>query len=421
MPPIYGSADRVAQAPRVYGPPAPPPPRTAGGPSGREIVDRHSSGTKVDAKGVARDLRQEIRQRPQEATKLVMQALEHVKADDRDEIAQEFIREHSDGELRALGQSPAGKGALALAVNELGKGSVHKDEANDAARVGDALGTEIDLKVNTGWARVSGAIHTVLDLAGFIPGLGAIPDLINAGIYAAEGDWKNAAMSGVAAVPGLGDGAKATSMAVKGGREQLEQGVKHGDQVLDAGKLVARHTDEAVELGSKKADDVVAKTAGKRADDAADATSASKGANAPNATVGHNGYTYKTDAQGRVTDVSGDLNVNKAQGRNQRAQSEAGGKDRLTDDQGGHFVGRRFDGPKDAINHFAQNGNFNMGAYRSLEHRWDKLLQEGRHVRVQLTPKYAGDSLRPESLKVKYWVDGVPQDPITFKNAPGGR
>jgi hypothetical protein len=53
MPPIYGSADRLAQQTRVYGPPAPPPrasappasvPRVADGPSGREIVDRHTSG-----------------------------------------------------------------------------------------------------------------------------------------------------------------------------------------------------------------------------------------------------------------------------------------------------------------------------------------------------------------------------------------
>jgi hypothetical protein len=76
--------------------------------------------------------------------------------------------------LKTLAQSDAGKGALALSVNELAKGSVHKDEAKDAARVGDALGTKIDLKVNTGWARISGAVHTVLDIAGFIPGLGAV-------------------------------------------------------------------------------------------------------------------------------------------------------------------------------------------------------------------------------------------------------
>jgi hypothetical protein len=180
----------------------------------------------------------------------MMQSLEQVKADDRDELAQEFIREHSDGELGALGKTDAGKGALALAVNELSKGKVHKDEAKDAERVGDALGTKIELEVNTGWARISGAIHTVLDIAGFIPGLGAIPDLINAGIYAAEGDLKNAALSATAAIPVAGDSIKAGTMVVKGGRELVEQGIKHGDELLDAGKLVAKHGDEAAAASS---------------------------------------------------------------------------------------------------------------------------------------------------------------------------
>jgi hypothetical protein len=40
-----------------------------------------------------------------------------------------------------------------------------------------------------------------LDVLGFVPGLGAIPDLINAGIYAAEGDAVNAGLSAVAAIP----------------------------------------------------------------------------------------------------------------------------------------------------------------------------------------------------------------------------
>jgi hypothetical protein len=406
------SPDRIDRARSYSPPPAPAPkPPTATGPNGREIVDKHTRGDKTDVKAVAQDLRQEIRERPQEATKLVMNALEQVKADDRDELAQEFIRAHSDEELKALGQTEAGKGALALSVNELAKGKVHKDEAEDAKRVGNALGTEIDLKVNTGWARVSGIVHTVLDFAGFIPGLGAIPDLINAGIYAAEGDFKNAALSATAAIPIAGDGAKATVMVARHADEVIAVGsqvARHGDEVVDAGRLVTRNADEVA-------------TAGKKSDDVADAATPARGANAPNVSVTHNGYGYKTDAQGRVTSVSGDLNLNKAQGRNQRAQLDAGGADRLPTDQGGHFVGRRFDGPTQEINHFAQNGNFNMGAYRSLENKWDKLLQEGHDVRVQITPKYSGDSLRPESMKVKYWVDGVPQDPITFKNAPGGK
>lgn len=234
------------------------------GPSGREIVDTHTRGDKTDVKAVASDLRQQIKERPQEATRLLMNALEHVKADDRDELAQEFVRVHSDGELKTLGQSEAGKGALALAVNELAKGSVHKDEANDAKRVGDALGVDIDVKVNTGWAKVSGIVHTVLDLAGFIPGLGAIPDLINAGIYAAEGDYENAALSAVAAVPLGGDAVKGTSMAVKGGKQLLEIGaeqtLKHGDEALDVVKAGAKASDDVVQTASRGLDGAVTRS-----------------------------------------------------------------------------------------------------------------------------------------------------------------
>ncbi len=60
--------------------------------------------------------------------------------------------------------------------------------------------------------------HTALDVAGFIPVVGGVADLANAGWYAAEGDWTNAALSATAAIPGVGDavavvkiGAKATS------------------------------------------------------------------------------------------------------------------------------------------------------------------------------------------------------------------
>ncbi len=248
---------------RVYGPPAPPSQaNSANGPSGREIVDRHSRGDKTDVKAVAADLKHEIAQRPHEATKLTKEALEQVKADDRDELAQEFLRTHSDDELKALGATQAGKGALALAVNELAKGKVHKDEANDARRVGTALGVEVDIKVNAGWSweRVSGVVHTVLDIAGFIPGLGAIPDLINAGLYAAEGDWKNAALSSTAAIPLAGDAVKGTSMVVKGGKELFEAGAKKAvrEGAESAGEKAVK---EGLEAAGKQGDEAIASTA----------------------------------------------------------------------------------------------------------------------------------------------------------------
>jgi hypothetical protein len=92
----------------------------------------------------------------------------------------------------------------------------------------------------------------------------------------------------------------------------------------------------------------------------------------------------------------------------------------LADDQGGHFIGRRFNGPLDDFNHFAQNGNFNMDSYRTLENSWDAALQQNLPVRVQIRPSYVGDSLRPDALHVRYLVDDFPSEKF-FYNRPGGK
>jgi len=54
--------------------------------------------------------------------------------------------------------------------------------------------------------------HAALDVAGFIPGIGAFADLANAAWYTAEGKHDLAAMSAFAAIPGYGD----VGAAVKG-------------------------------------------------------------------------------------------------------------------------------------------------------------------------------------------------------------
>ncbi len=76
------------------------------------------------------------------------------------------------------------------------------------------------------WSRISDGVHTALDVAGFVPGLGAIPDLANAALYGLEGNAPLAGLSAVAAVPGIGDGIKAGSMVVKGGKQVLKQAEK---------------------------------------------------------------------------------------------------------------------------------------------------------------------------------------------------
>lgn len=81
-------------------------------------------------------------------------------------------------------------------------------------------------------------LHTALDAAGLIPALGAVPDAVNAGIYAIEGDWVGAGVSAAAIVPIFGQGATLTRFGVKVsdeaiervGREGIENGLKEAKQ-----------------------------------------------------------------------------------------------------------------------------------------------------------------------------------------------
>jgi hypothetical protein len=104
-------------------------------------------------------------------------------------------------------------------------------------------------------------VHGALDIAGFIPVLGAIPDGINAVIYVAEGDWTNAGLSAVAMVPLFGDGAK---VVVKGGKEVIEvsgkTAVKMGKQ-----ELSERLAKAAAEKAKKEAAEKAAKEAAEKA------------------------------------------------------------------------------------------------------------------------------------------------------------
>lgn len=55
-------------------------------------------------------------------------------------------------------------------------------------------------------------LQMALDAAGLFPGLGAIPDLLNACISACRGDWANAGLCLFAAIPGIGDAAGAAKL-----------------------------------------------------------------------------------------------------------------------------------------------------------------------------------------------------------------
>ena len=133
-----------------------------------------------------------------------------------------------------------------------------------------------------------------------------------------------------------------------------------------------------------------------------------------------NGYTYRIDPLGRTRHVFGTLRLNPAQGRSPSAQTGAGGRDRRTSDQGGHYIGRRFDGPTEAFNHFAQDANFNRSGYLALENMWAREMRAGKKVYVSIEPVYEGSSQRPSRVLVSYWISGR-RHLAAFPNEPGVR
>ena len=92
------------------------------------------------------------------------------------------------------------------------------------------------------------ALQLVLDLAGMIPGAGAIPDLINAAISLCRGDFVGALFSAGSAIPVLGDAAGAAKI------------LKNSDKYLEAAKVIEQKVLPMLPKGMrKKLEDYLAK------------------------------------------------------------------------------------------------------------------------------------------------------------------
>jgi hypothetical protein len=97
-------------------------------------------------------------------------------------------------------------------------------------------------------------VHGALDIAGLIPVLGAIPDGINAGIYAIEGDWVDAGISVGAMIPFVGDGVLIGKIGTKTALKFSEKAaVRLGEEgiakALRVGRDAAKAEKAAVEVG----------------------------------------------------------------------------------------------------------------------------------------------------------------------------
>ncbi|WP_084157561.1 T7SS effector LXG polymorphic toxin [Oceanobacillus manasiensis] len=140
--------------------------------------------------------------------------------------------------------------------------------------------------------------------------------------------------------------------------------------------------------------------------------------------VTNDNYKYTTDELGRIVNVDAPELVLKKANRNKYAQANVGGKDRLTDDDGGHLVGAQFNGPPDIDNLVPQNSQINRrgGVWYEMETEWANALKEvpPKKVSVSIEPIYSNNSMRPYSFMVEYEVEG--QFPVIreIANKSGG-
>jgi hypothetical protein len=328
------------------------------------------------------------------------------------------------------------KEEMGAAVESPGQGTVGalKDTANTVPELAEMMARGSALN-QAGEMEQAAALQRLFGLSGNADQLQASAEALRQGaneITLPKFELSNPAQAGGATIAqglqllaGLAGLAKG---AAKTGARALAKGAGRAaaGEMDDPARIAAKASSAANEVKAAdaagdavKAEKAMQKEAGQlsKAEEAAEIAATGDGVKIIKM---RKGYRYELDELGRVKKVEGELKRNPAQGRNKTAQLEAGGEDRLPTDEGGHYVGRRFDGPTDDFNHFAQDQNFNRGAYKQLENEWDNYLKSDNSVAFEITPNYPTGSLRPDTLSVKYWVNGQKMPTKFFVNAPGG-
>ncbi len=130
--------------------------------------------------------------------------------------------------------------------------------------------------------------------------------------------------------------------------------------------------------------------------------------------VSRNGYEFELDSDEQMRRASGTLTIG-TEKRNRQGQRAAGGSDRRSTDDGGHYIARRFNGPPDDFNLFPQDANFNRGTYRLLEEQWAKAKRAGKNVEIEIVPHFDAGSKRPFEVDVTFWINGR-RESIKFPN-----
>ncbi|WP_256860581.1 DNA/RNA non-specific endonuclease [Paraliobacillus ryukyuensis] len=130
------------------------------------------------------------------------------------------------------------------------------------------------------------------------------------------------------------------------------------------------------------------------------------------------GYHYKTDSEGRISNVEATLQLGKAD-RNNYAQRTVGREDRLPNDDGGHLIASIFKGSGEIDNLVPMIATLNRKEYKALETSWKKALESGKTVEVKIEPIYKGNSSRPSKFEVEYKINGKKYE-VNLSNYNGG-
>ncbi len=129
-----------------------------------------------------------------------------------------------------------------------------------------------------------------------------------------------------------------------------------------------------------------------------------------NGTYTINGYTYETDAQGRILSAGGRLRLRPGDRKTIKdtIQSIGRGSEHTGDDRG-HIIGDRFDGSNGLENMFPQNYNLNRGEYNSFEGMLADAVAQGKEVYVKVDLLYGTNTNRPTQVLAIYSIDGRQQ------------
>jgi len=118
------------------------------------------------------------------------------------------------------------------------------------------------------WSKWGDVVHTGLDILGAVPVVGIVADGANAAIYAAEGDYVNAAISGASAaanlIPGGGAAMKAGKAAVAVGKTVAKEGAEALAKTA-AKEVAEKAAKEAAEKAAKEAAEKAAKEGAEKA------------------------------------------------------------------------------------------------------------------------------------------------------------